>query len=241
MRQYFSGLRSKREALLLQQAGADSVLVDQFDLPNAIGFKSVALDSGAYRAMKSCMALSVDRYLAFLRSIDLNAFDFALSLDVIGEPYESYRNWLSIYPEFPVVPVWHYGTDRRHLDPYLAMDCKLIAIGGLALPMREQLTQKTALHAVEAVLDDHPHTDFHLCGLNWLHAIQILKAYPNAYSFDTSKFLDGARYRQIIYVEESTNGPVLMQRDARRHLKKEVGREECVTLCIKGLLEFMAL
>jgi len=51
---YFSGVASRREFKLLQQAGVKRIMVDPFDLKNipADWDGEVLLDSGAYRAFK---------------------------------------------------------------------------------------------------------------------------------------------------------------------------------------------
>ena len=66
---YFSGVSGASEYGMLAAAGVHHLLVDQFDLPNVPhGRERVALDSGAYRARKKNLSLSVDDYIRLIRN-----------------------------------------------------------------------------------------------------------------------------------------------------------------------------
>jgi hypothetical protein len=241
MKMYFSGVNGKQEVEYLREAGADTVLVDQFDLRHGAGFKSIAIDSGAYRAMKGKTSLSLADYIDFLGCLNFSRFDFILSLDVIGDAEQSFKNWKEVCSRYPVIPVFHYESDLSYLDRYVESEPAMIAIGALALPMRTKDRQGAALDFLCRILDQYP-CGFHFLGLNWLKAIQTLKVHPRAMSFDTSKFLDGGRYRHTIFIDErnAEKGPQLRQAPACKIYKREVDRGECIVLCAQGLIEYMS-
>lgn len=61
MELYFSGIAGKIEYRMLESAGVERLLVDQFDLEHIPPERAhVALDSGAYRAFKRHLKLDLD-------------------------------------------------------------------------------------------------------------------------------------------------------------------------------------
>jgi hypothetical protein len=225
----FSGLGGAEEALALSEAGVQAVLVDPKDLPRALSFPHVVLDSGAYRVWKRGGAVDVDGYLELVESLG-NRIDFAVAPDVIGDPEATRRNWLRVRRCPKIVPVWQWGAPREHLEEYLA-ERELVCVGGLVPFMR--VKDERMLAELEALCCEFPGR-LHILGINWLKAIERLRGL--AASGDTGKWLDGGRYGHVIFVHARTGR--LHQAPARALGLGHLGRRERNVLCARNLAEF---
>jgi hypothetical protein len=123
-------LAGRRAMVSFAYYGTSYVSAQAFD--RLLGACSgVAVDSGAFTAWRKGLRdwpAHAERYKAFLRSFE-GRFDFAVSLDVIGDAEASLRAWLDLTAEgFNVVPVWHEGDPLEHLDAYGPAD-RLVGLG----------------------------------------------------------------------------------------------------------------
>ncbi len=166
----------------------------------------MALDSGAYHALKNNLKLDLDRYLSFVRNH--GPFDFAVSLDVIGDSRASRENWDHLRrlrstddPEF--VPVFQWGGADDDLRRYLD-EAPVVGIGGLVHLMKKK--DRPTLEQLGALCALHPGR-FHIFSCDWLRAIMDLHGLVN--SMDTSKWLDGERYADP--ASDSTGSQALSQ------------------------------
>ena len=121
MKPYFSGIAGPSEFRRLEAAGVRRLLVDPFDRIHPIGRAHVALDSGAYRAVKHDLSLDLERHLTFVRGH--GPFDFAVSLDEICDPRASVENWERLWrsrsdDDPTLIPVFHRGGERGDLERY---------------------------------------------------------------------------------------------------------------------------
>lgn len=237
MRLYFSGVASTAEAEWLHAAGVQTVLVDQFDLTKPVitygQFKRVAVDSGAYKALKQPrlkLSVTVDAYAGRFGEDNTETaaagyyareFDFIVNADIIGDAAASYNNWRELARRGLVtMPVWHaWSAPLRYLRKYLDEHEGVVGIGALVQPMRAK--DEVTLAELHRLADKHPGR-FHAFGLNWLKAIEELK--DKLASADTSKWLDGGRYGHVIFVNTKTGH--LSQAHARRHLGLLLSRAE---------------
>jgi hypothetical protein len=226
MNLYFSGIAGHSEYSLLEAAGIRHLLVDQFDLKHVrAGRAHLALDSGAYRAFKKGLNLDLEEYLTFARNH--GPFDFAVSLDKIGDPQASRENWerlqrLKSADDPPFIPVFQWRGERDDLKRYLD-EASVVGIGGLVTLMREK--DMEMLEQLGELCSVYPNR-FHIFGINFLKAIDKLKTL--VISGDTSKWLDGGRYGHLIFT--NTKNGRLSQAPARA-LKLDLNREE---RCIKS-------
>jgi len=201
MRLYFSGVNDRKTYRMLAEAGVRYILVDQFDLKNVPGARpNVALDSGAYRAWKKNWTLDRDFYAETVAEAG-REFDFVVNLDVFGDEATSRDNWNYLRWERRVpglIPVWHWSAeaDERVLEHYLLMS-EVVGLGGLVPHMRDK--NRDMLECIKLACRMYPRR-FHVFGLNWLEALHELK--DLLWSADTSKWLDGARYRHLISYSE---------------------------------------
>jgi hypothetical protein len=192
MKLYFSGVSSKAEYEMLQEAGVRDFLVDPWDIRNVrLSRNRVALDSGAYRIWKQGNRLSVSEYLALSSQ---GSWDFKVMMDVFGDHEATWQNWVNHFTGRRYVPVWGWGAPREYLMGYL-MESGLVGIGGLVPAMRAK--DEAMLKELRRLCEEHPGR-FHLFGCNWLKALRELRTL--VHSADTSKWLDGARYGHLIFV-----------------------------------------
>lgn len=217
MRLYFSGISSDETLAFVNQAGVSHLLFDQFDLIKVwpAPRRGIVLDSGAYRAAKKGWQLDVDAYALVIRQA-LEAehrFDFIVNLDVIREesgriisdPLESLHNWNVLRRKYQIdtVPVYTRETPPHLLDSYIACS-EIVGLGGLAVAMREK--DEEAIEWAFRLCRQFPRR-MHAFGLNNLDALACMM--PYLFSADTSKFLDGGRYRHLI--RRSADGLALVQ------------------------------
>ncbi|SRR6266498_4614542 len=227
MKLYFSGISGHSEYKMLKEAGVEHLLVDPVDYqyipPKRL---RVALDSGAYRASKRGYTPDLEKYLAFTRSH--GPFDFAVSLDVIRDPKASRENWERIQQLKRIndptifIPVFQWGGESDDLKRYLD-EAPVVGIGGLVSLMRNKDEQM--LKQLGKLCSTY-RSRFHIFGINWLEAIEKLK--DLIVSGDSSKWLDAARYRHLIFT--NTNTGKLSQAPAEK-LEPNLSREE---LCIRS-------
>lgn len=215
MRLYLSGVAGPAEADMLRAASdfgpaVRYVLADPTDWPNvaegATGADwGLALDSGAYRAWKrGGGALDIPGYLRLAGSLCASPDsstrpDFCVAPDIIGDPERTRADWLAIPAGLRVAcrlaPVWHWGADDALLSAYLD-ECPPgvpVCVGALVPAMRAR--DRGMLRSLRALCSRQPGR-LHLLGANWVEALEAVA--PLAASADTSKWLDGARYGNLL-------------------------------------------
>ncbi|PWI48215.1 hypothetical protein CEE45_07860 [Candidatus Heimdallarchaeota archaeon B3_Heim] len=70
----------------------------------------IMIDSGAYSAHHSGIAISLENYTDFLKNIGVYDSDIIVNLDVIGNQYRSFSNWSTLMQsiDHPILPVVHF-------------------------------------------------------------------------------------------------------------------------------------
>lgn len=223
MKFYFSGIDSPKTYAMLEKSGVRFVLVDQFDVRHVPGKRQgVMLDSGAYRAWKNGWTLSLEFYAETARRF--GPFEQITTLDVFGDNRASYENWARLKCDHKLVtmPVWFFSEneeDKKLLHNY-SLWSSVVGIGGLVPAMRAKDAEM--LDGLDRLCSLYPKR-FHIFGLNWLHALKVLR--DKIYSADSSKWLDGARYRHLIYFDRDFDELV--------QTKSPLSREE---LCIRNAM-----
>ncbi|WP_010474785.1 DNA sulfur modification protein DndB [Acaryochloris sp. CCMEE 5410] len=191
---------------MVEAAGTQlPLLVDPVDLKHVANWPGpIALDSGAYRAFKSKSLINIEQYLAAAFS---RPFDFVVAPDVIGNPEQSYQNWLKVKDlSLNILPAWEWGSDQSYLHHYLD-HAPVVGIGGLVPVMRmknsgsERKIKDQMLAELKQMCLQYP-ARFHIFGMNWLWAIESLNSL--VFSGDSSKWLDGARYGHLIFTNSRT-------------------------------------
>ncbi len=206
MKLYFSGVNDDKNRAMLQEAGVSHLLVDPVDMWRVMDWKGgLALDSGAYRCWKEKKHLELMTYagdVIALYTTRQRQVDFFVAPDVFGDPDATFKNWQAFCPlvePLVPVPVWNLKDTREHLYAYLDAS-PIVGIGALVPSMRAK--SKVMLKTLHNLCEEFPYR-FHLFGANWLKAIEEVQ--DLAYSVDTSKWLDGARYARVIF-KHTRNG-----------------------------------
>lgn len=148
-------------------------------------------DSGAFSALTKGTPIDLDEYAAWcLRWREHMCWQ--ASLDVIGDPVASHRNWVTLRERYhlPVIPTVHAGADTRWIDTYAAEGCDFIGLGGMAGLGQAVRAFRWAVHMFRHARDRWPGLRFHLWGVT---ARQFLDNLP-AWSADSSGIL-GSTYR----------------------------------------------
>lgn len=239
MQYYISGISGRAELQMVENAKTTlPLLVDPTDLKHALNWPgSVTLDSGAYRHFKKGTTIDINHYLDAAHS---RVFDFVVSPDVIGNPKESYENWLVVKDlKLHIMPVWEWEADKSYLHRYLD-HAPIVGIGGLVSTMRmknqgpERKIKDRMLKELKQLCQQFPNR-FHIFGLNWLWAIESLQDFIA--SGDSSKWLDGARYAHIIFTNTKTGH--LSQAPARYIPEaQDLNREQRCIESIKAIEAF---
>jgi hypothetical protein len=185
--------------------------------------------------------------------------DFVIMPDVLGDHEATWARWDNLcdrrldlldrgYWWFDkVVPVWQWGAPAEHLEKMIEWairgeECvkeygfrwaNLVCVGGLVPHFRDNNGE--VLAEVVKVCEKHGKY-LHILGLNWLKAMDELD--PLVRSCDTSKWLDGARYGEVIYCDENT-GKLVQIHHKMHELYSTAGREERSIACAKNLDDYV--
>jgi hypothetical protein len=245
MKMYFSGVASETERDILVEAGCEDFLTDFVDWPNVpIAKESFALDSGAYRAWKCDSELSLADWVKQVKEWHCSTIeepDFFVMPDIFGDWRETWARWNWIRSgaaEFDeallnrIAPVWQWGAPRHHLFQ-MYMNARTVCVGGLVPHMRDK--NRTVLNEVKEFAKDFGNS-MHILGLNWLTAIEELM--PLVASCDTSKWIDGGRYGDIIYRDDTTGHIVQCHHKLHPHCNG-MDRRERLVVCARNLNAFV--
>jgi hypothetical protein len=207
MKLYTSGISDAQAFAMVQRAGVKRLLVDPAQLKIVESWTGpLALDSGAYRAYKTNTTVGAAEYVETVqqaRAQHAGHLDWFVTADIIDDPERSFIRWQTMSETFAPrahpIPVWQWPiAPKEHLAAYLDAS-PIVGIGGLVPWMRNK--DVWMLREITALCKAHPDR-FHIFGINWLKAIEGLREY--AHSGDTSKWLDGARYGHVVFVNTKT-------------------------------------
>jgi len=239
---------SREAQMLMSSGATDFLadLKDARNMPmgNPSGGACYALDSGAYRAWKAGRDLPITEWAADLWDLTEGTpfwpmdIDFATMPDVLGDPGATWDRWQQLdemqrsrHPDLcevarDAVPVWQWGAPIDHLEKMVRRCAPefpkplTVAIGGCVPWMREKSREDLdrLVDICRTYATDTTPAPFHVLGLNWLEAMDILA--PLVRSCDTSKWLDGARYGTVIHDQGSgliAEGKQHCRRGRERH------------------------
>lgn len=160
-------------------------------MENVVGTKRLCLigDSGAFSALTQGKPVGFGEYVEWAKRWD-PYLAWTASLDVIGDPAATLRNWRDTRDVhgLATVPTLHVGTDPAWIGNYAREGCDFIALGGMvgralaALPWTVSVFRYAAQH--------HPEVRFHIWGVTNRRVLDNLPAY----SADSSGIL-GQAYR----------------------------------------------
>lgn len=152
------------------------------------GYRFLA-DSGAYSALTQGATIKIGDYAAWLRKWQPYITHY-INLDVIGDPAATWDNQLILEEEgLRPIPVFHAGSDFRHLYRYLDAGYTYICLGGLVGRTRKAVMP----WAIKCFKEAKGKAVFHGLGLTrWAD----LAALPY-YSVDSSSWGMGHRYGRM--------------------------------------------
>src|SRR5690606_17654109 len=159
-------------------------------------------DSGAFSAWSQGAKITLEEYAAWCRRW-WDHLCWCASLDVIGDPMATWRNWVALRDRYGLltVPTLHAGTDVKWLDAYAAEGVDLIGLGGMAGTGQAPRAFRWALHMVRRARDRWPHVRFHLWGVTHRRFLDTLPVW----SADSSGLMGGAyRYGNLRLFDPAT-------------------------------------
>lgn len=171
-------------------------------------------DCGAHSAFTNGVEITVDTFAEWALKWRRHLYWIA-SLDVIGDPTTTYRNWLRIRDVhgLPTVPTVHVGTDMRWLHAYADQGVDFLGLGGGAADKR---AFPWLVHAVRYARDHLPHLRFHAWGAT---NQRVMSALP-IYSADSSGTISNAyRFGRTIIWSPTTRQMVPFKLNGREPYK----------------------
>lgn len=183
-----------------------------FDMTSISKDCPLILDSGAFSAYSSGGAVSLVDYARWVEGMS-RPYDFAFTLDVLGDPVQSLANWRSLRDlGVDTVPVLHYGTlAGEFLPAYLEgpNPATRIALGGLATGKAGPQALSWAAHVLAWMRDHAPATPTHGLGV---HPRSHLAVLPFT-TIDSSSFSSAWRYARAMLWNPITKRWVSVQLD----------------------------
>lgn len=153
--------------------------------------KDLFLDSGAYSSFTKKVVINIDEYINFCKEVK-DYVNVIANLDVIGNPDETYKNWVYMKSKgVDVLPVIHYGADEKYFKIYFEdHSCKYLALGGLVPYARKRKKLLQWLDYSFSLIKKYFPVKIHLFGItsSW-----VLKRYP-AFSCDSTSWLLSPAY-----------------------------------------------
>jgi hypothetical protein len=135
-------------------------------------------DSGAFSAMTQGVTIDVGEYAAWVNRWRAYLL-WAASLDVIGDPMATYRNWKTLRDRHATdtIPTLHAGADTRWLDVYASEGVNFLGLGGMAGTGMAVRAFRWAVHMFRYARDRWPAVRFHLWGVTRRQFLDNLPAY----------------------------------------------------------------
>lgn len=191
---------------------------DMAELRGALRCGRLLVDSGAFTAYKTGRRITVGEYASWLEQWR-GAWDYAITLDVIGDPATSRRQTRKLHARgLPVVPVFTVGDT---IDEFRAMvrDSGYVAVGGLvgikansAKIARLRLLQRRAEELGGGI---------HALGIGSMPTLRAARCYTADASTAASvaqygmvAFYDGRLIRQVMPSNDKDRPTLVAYRDA---------------------------
>lgn len=182
-------------------------------------------DSGAFSAYTQGATISMPEYAEWVRKWQPHLY-WVASLDVLGDPEATWRNWVELRERYGLnlVPTLHVGTPMKWLDAYAREGVDFVGLGGgLTTGATDGIrwSARTLLYARR----EHPQMRFHGWGISKRAALDNIPFY----SADSSGTLGvGYRFGRLRLFDPRTARDVTFHLDGtspfkHRHLLKLYG------------------
>lgn len=151
-------------------------------------------DSGAFSAMSLGQPVEREEFHAWAHRWE-DALFWTASLDVIGDPEETYLNWKAARRDgLELVPTVHYGEGTEVLDRFAEEGATLIGLGGMVpYSSEKERLMRWCLKMHRHARDHHPHVRFHGWGISHPYLMDNLPWW----SADSSGFSSAFRFGSL--------------------------------------------
>lgn len=163
----------------------------KFDFTLIPSHVPLVIDSGAFSAYTSGSVITMEDYAEWLAALP-RPYDFAVTVDVLGDAETSLSNWRYMRDALgtETVPVLHYGEHAHLLQPYIEEGATRLALGGLAVSGGHLQVQAWCAHVFRWLREHAPHLPVHGLGI---HMRSRLARLPWS-STDASSFTSAWRF-----------------------------------------------
>lgn len=169
-------------------------------------------DSGAFSAASQGAAINLPDLCKWGQQWK-HRLAWIASLDVIGDPKATTRNWNRMVHEFdlPAVPTLHYGADPTEMDYYVAQGVDFMGLGGVVgLGAKRKARNRWLIHTMRYARKHHPQVRFHGWGMTDADALQL-----PFWSVDSSGWGSAYRYGRIKLRDPRTRQKVEVMLDGK--------------------------
>lgn len=174
-------------------------------------------DSGAFSAASQGVTITTKELAAWAVQWR-DVLTWNASLDVIGDPEGTRRNWHELVDVYGVdgVPTIHYGSDPALMDYYAERGVDFMGLGGMVgKPVPKQL--RWLLSCFRHARDHHPQMRFHGWGVTADRLMQL-----PFYSVDSSGWSSSYRYGRLGLRDPTTGKNVTVLLDGRGSYSPEI-------------------
>lgn len=151
-------------------------------------------DSGAFSAMSSGNPISLQGLHEWAHRWS-DSLLWVASLDEIGNPESTYRNWIDAKTDgLELVPTVHYGEGTDQLDRFAEEGATLIGLGGMVpYSSQPERLMRWCLQMHRHARDHHPQVRFHGWGISHPYLVDNLPWW----STDSSGFSSCFRFGSL--------------------------------------------
>jgi hypothetical protein len=188
MNLYFAGSFTGQTTERLKEMGMQHKLysyVHEKKLVPQWGSQNLILDSGAFTAFTKGKTIKIEELVKFCEE---HKPQYAIQLDVIGDPEASWENWKKSEQMYPMLPVLHAGATDTQIKRVLTA-APYICLGAL-VPLAKRRTLLTSWLDHVFSFKEARGVKMHCLGIMQQ---DILLRYP-FYSADSSSALSAVRF-----------------------------------------------
>lgn len=176
---------------------------------------NIIADSGAFSAKSQGATITVDDLAAWAKDWS-GAFKWVASLDVIGDPDGTRRNWERTRDrhDLEAIPTIHWGSDPSLMDWYVEQGVDLMGLGGMVGKSSDK-QMRWLVSVFKHQQRHHPELGFHGWGVTSPKVLRL-----PFYSVDSSGWASVFRFGQVVVRDPRTGRLHKYQADGRDLKKK---------------------
>lgn len=176
---------------------------------------NIIADSGAFSARSQGATITVDDLAAWAKDWS-GVFKWVASLDVIGDPDGTRRNWERMRDRhnLEAIPTIHWGSDPALMDWYVEQGVDLIGLGGMVGKSSDK-QMRWLVSVFKHQQRHHPDLGFHGWGVTSPKVLRL-----PFYSVDSSGWASVFRFGTVV-VRDPRNGALHKYQADGRDLKKK--------------------